>query len=261
MAYRGRHSLVCPIPTLLFWRITSGLYYELVFDERFANPFGAAFQKYVGEVIRRGTAGTTAKFYSEHVYGSVKSDRKLSADWIIADSNSAIFVECKAKRLTWSAKSALSDPTPFRRDCDELASAVVQLYRTILDYQKNQYEFLQYSKHREVFPVVCTLENWHLLGPRARKILDDLVKAKLVVAGLPKSLPDEMPFSIMPVAAMETTAQAIRIFGIRDLFRGKMLDAERREWAWDTYLHSVPGYSQPSGFLFDDALDEIAHGM
>jgi hypothetical protein len=44
---------ICPVPTLLYWRITSGLFYDLMAEPTFANFFGDSFQNYVGEVARQ----------------------------------------------------------------------------------------------------------------------------------------------------------------------------------------------------------------
>ena len=46
-----RRCLVCPMMTLLYWRFTGGLYYELIGVPEYANEFGEGFQKYVGEVV------------------------------------------------------------------------------------------------------------------------------------------------------------------------------------------------------------------
>jgi hypothetical protein len=32
ISHQGRDEVACPIPTLLFWRITTGLYYSLRYD-------------------------------------------------------------------------------------------------------------------------------------------------------------------------------------------------------------------------------------
>jgi hypothetical protein len=45
MSYQGNDAIVCPLMTLLFWRFTGGLYYQLIGDPRFANEFGEGFQK------------------------------------------------------------------------------------------------------------------------------------------------------------------------------------------------------------------------
>jgi hypothetical protein len=46
-------EIACPIPTLLFWRITTGLYYTLKDQKGFPTSFGQSFQAYVGEVLHK----------------------------------------------------------------------------------------------------------------------------------------------------------------------------------------------------------------
>jgi hypothetical protein len=61
--------LLCPIPTLLFWRITKGLYYELVTEPTFANAFGSSFQRYVGNSIDRACIDKKVRKLAEMEYG------------------------------------------------------------------------------------------------------------------------------------------------------------------------------------------------
>lgn len=53
MPFNGKDSLVCPMPTLLYWRITSGFYYEICDEKDFGYNFGHSFQKYIGNVIEK----------------------------------------------------------------------------------------------------------------------------------------------------------------------------------------------------------------
>jgi hypothetical protein len=87
--YQGRDSVVCPMPTLLFWRFTSGVYYEICHDEEFGNAFGAAFQLYVGQVLQRGTSVENMAIYPETEY-HVGRDLKRTVDWIAAQDNAAL---------------------------------------------------------------------------------------------------------------------------------------------------------------------------
>ncbi len=91
----------CPLPTLLFWKFTGGLYYDLVSVPLFSQAFGASFQQYVGEAIRRACPDGMICTFPEQSYGTTRQ-RKDTVDWIIADTASAIFLECKAKRLSWA---------------------------------------------------------------------------------------------------------------------------------------------------------------
>jgi hypothetical protein len=98
MTYQGREALVCPIMTLLYWRFTSGLYYELIGVPEFANEFGEGFNAYVGEVIERACLPPMCHL-AEQPY-TVGKAQKRSVDWIVSDSDAALFVECKVRRLS-----------------------------------------------------------------------------------------------------------------------------------------------------------------
>jgi len=104
MNYQDRSALVCPIPQLLYDRLIAGVYYEIYNQKGFDAAFGDSFQKYTGEVLRAG--GKKIQIFPEKSYGGRRSKRK-SVDWIICDKKSAIFLECKTKRLTFGAKGWL----------------------------------------------------------------------------------------------------------------------------------------------------------
>jgi hypothetical protein len=255
MQYMGHVSIVCPIPTLLFWRLTGGLYYNLVGDKRFANPFGSSFQNYVGETIQRGCLSSRVKIFPEHEYGDTRAATKASADWMILDEDASLMIECKAKRLTWNAKTALNDPEPFKNDCADLADAIVQLYRTVQDYRAGLYRYPSFDPTRAIFPVVCTLENWHLFGEKTQSILDSSVAWKLEEAGLSKAMMDEMPYSVIPISAFENVVQAIGKFGVRAIFEAKLKDSELRQWEWDIFLQKK--FGRVGRLLFEDVMEEI----
>jgi hypothetical protein len=64
----------------------------------------------------------------------VRKDRKDTVDWIIQQGDeSALFVECKTKRLTWASKVGLADPGALQQDIQNLASAV---YPSISHHRK-----------------------------------------------------------------------------------------------------------------------------
>ena len=116
---------MCPLMTLLYWKFTGGLYYELVGVPDFGNEFGEGFQSYVGEVIERACPDPMIRLgEKEYVIGKAK---KRSVDWIVADEEAALFVECKSKRLSWGAKASLTDLQPLEADIDNMAAAIVQV--------------------------------------------------------------------------------------------------------------------------------------
>ena len=102
MKYMNILSVVCPLPTLLIDRITSGLYYEIVNENNFDNCFGQSFQHYVGKILEISNKNNKINYIPESEY-YIGRDRKDTIDWIAYDTDSALFVECKTKRLTFMA--------------------------------------------------------------------------------------------------------------------------------------------------------------
>ncbi len=154
---------VCPIPTLLFWRFTSGLYYDFIGVPEFANIFGDSYQTYVGEAVRAAAPSLTV--HEERLY-KIGSHEKRSVDWIVSDeANSALFIECKVKRMRMDTKRTLTDTSSLQEDIGYMASAVVQTYRTIRDCIAGHYPHFEVTSDTKIYPCVVTLENWHMHGP------------------------------------------------------------------------------------------------
>jgi hypothetical protein len=186
MAYQGKDAIVCPLMTLLFWRFTGGLYYELISDRRFPNEFGDGFQNYVGEVIARACPNMSLIAEQEYEAGKL---RKRTIDWIISEGKVALFLECKAKRISWGAKVSLNDLAPLENDIANMAEAVVQIYKTVADHQENRYLALPAEDDRKLYLAVVTPETGGCLVRSCLKKLEEAVTSKLLAAGLPADLP------------------------------------------------------------------------
>jgi hypothetical protein len=224
---------VCPLPTLLFWRITSGLYYDLINVTAFANLFGDSFQSYVGEVARE--AAPSHALYDEQVF-SVNGREKRSVDWIVSDGKAALFLECKVKRLRWDAKQTLSDLTALEEDIGYIASAVVQAYKTIRDCLNAHYPHFKIEPGQKIYPCIITLEDWHMHGPVMYGKVRDLVSSKMTEENLPEQFTIDMPYSIWPVEHLEIGLQIMADHPISEVMDGKLLDSECNDWEWLPYL-------------------------
>jgi hypothetical protein len=234
MKNEGEDSIVCPLPTLLIWRFTAGLYYELYGDPGFANAFGRSFQEYIGRAVARACPGERLHLFAEQRYGTKKA-RKDSVDWIVSDEEAAIFLECKAKRPSWGAKVALDDLGALEADLDHMANAIIQLYKTIGEYRRGQYRHFSFEVDRQIYPVVVTLEHWHIFLETAQKI-HDLVVQKLGAIRVSLDVLEKMPYSIWYVGDLEAGMQVINEIGIRRFMDGKICDPEMRQWEWRSYM-------------------------
>jgi len=166
--------------------------------------------------------------------------------------NSALFIEVKAKKVTASAKTIEFGDKSHKRDLEVLANSVVQLYKTIRDYEIGLYPSLPFRSEMEVFPIVVTLEPWHIFGPKTLESIENSVRSKLILLGMDPSMIEKMPFSICDLAELEHAAQVIDKVGVGEIVKQKLLNPEYRRWELIPYLKAVfPDEMRESHFLFD----------
>jgi hypothetical protein len=225
---------VCPIPTLLFWRFTAGLYYDLIGVPTFANLFGDSYQSYVGSVLR--AAAPLRTIFEECPY-KVASKHKRTVDWIVVDADgSALFIECKVKRTRWETKQSLSDTSALEEDIGHLATAVVQNYKTIRDCLAGHYPNFRASSNASIYPCVVTLENWHMHGSVMYGVLRKAVLEKMKEEDVPEEYLTTMPYSVWPVDDFEVGMQVMNTVPISTFMDGKLRDKETRDWEWRPYM-------------------------
>jgi hypothetical protein len=156
---------------------------------------------------------------------------------------------------------SLSDLRPLEADIDNMAAAVVQLYKTISDYRENAYPHFPAKDDIKVFPAVVTLENWRMFGPVMLNKLAEAVARRLTSEGLSPELVEQMPYSVWPIEELEVGLQVMHANGIASFMEGKLNDPEKREWDWHGYMTNRYPKSFPAKRLFDDQYDEIFAGL
>ena len=258
ISHLGREEVACPIPTLLFWRITTGLYYTLKDVPGFLTEFGSSFQRYVGEVLQQRITSPEREVLAEQEY-HVGYDRKDTVDWIVQQGDeAALFIECKTKRLTWASKAALADLTALQADLNTLAAAVVQVYKTIADYRESHYPQLPFVEARQVLPIVVTLEDWHFVGREIPARLDASIRLKMAEVGLPEVWLAEMPYSILSMHELESSARFFNEIDISTLVLGRALDPKYSRWGFAAYCSDRYGRDRPAlPPLFQDEYDAL----
>ena len=210
---RGNSEIWCPLPELLLRRVTEGVFYDLVDsgEKQFGDKFGRAFERYVGKVLSEIFNSEKYKVCGEQLY-QVSGQTKHGVDWIVSDGSGNIFIECKARRLTREAKEN-SDGDAIKRALENLANAVVQLYRNIDDVISRRSGWCWNSL--PIYPFVITYEDWYLLTPHVVKYLLGCVCRKLGEHGLSPSIIDENPFFVTSIAEFERAGQAISHLGVK----------------------------------------------
>ncbi|MBL0330579.1 MAG: hypothetical protein IPP64_14445 [Bacteroidetes bacterium] len=204
------------IPLFIYWQITSGIYYWIFNEKGFDNAFGNSFQNYVGEVLKKSCNNPTLKIIAEEKYGKPE---KGTADWIITDKDSVLFIECKTKRMRLDSKSSLEITESLERDLKKMAEFIGQLYKTYLEYKNNQYPTLKYDETMNFYPLVLTLEDWYL---NINHILLDKVKGFVIdyfgVNNLSLQLLEKFPYHIRCASEFERHIQLINGLGIKEYF-------------------------------------------
>lgn len=275
---QGQDEIACPIPALLFWRVTSGLYYSLRrglyyslgggrdFGLRrgrgFTGALGESFERYVGEVLRQRVTNAGISVLKEEEY-HVGLNRKHGVDWIIEQGGeAALFVECKTKRLIWTSKAGVANVAALDRDLRNLGRAVVQVYKTISDYRAGRYPHLAFSEGRRIYPVIVTMEDWYLSGFGMPARVDAAVRKIMEAGGLPIAWLDEMPYSIMSIRQLETAAGVINAVGVHPFISGKVLDPEFRGLGFGAYCDErYPDEVANLHPLFRDEFDAMVAGL
>lgn len=233
--HQGKDSLICPVPTFMFKRFTEGIYYELCKNPGFANPFGRSFQKYIGEVIEGANFNKKYNFFAESEY-KVGKERKDTADWLVVDPDCNLFVECKTKKLRTQAKISLLNNAILEEDLDLMADFIVQLYKSIIDYEKNYYKNVK-NNRKQIFPLIVTLEEWFAFGDAIILEIDNKVIKKLKNIGINEDMLHKMPYSICSAEDFERFMQVSQFVGINKIMTNKT-NGEKRLWALQSVLFS-----------------------
>ncbi|WP_186128544.1 hypothetical protein [Burkholderia gladioli] len=208
----GSPRFFCPFPDLLLRRVSEGLFYDLLNSTAsFGDKYGRAFERYVGLVLNEVFRGGEFVVLGEQPY-KVNGSIRHGVDWIVGDTTANIFMECKARRLKQQAKE-FADGEALQRSLEDLARAIVQLYRNIDDALKG------YANWRPnglpIFPFVVTYEDWYLFAPHVVDQLFEYVRCQLAEAGLAQSLVETMPFFVTSISEFEKAGQAIAHLGIQ----------------------------------------------
>jgi hypothetical protein len=253
------HCYVCPIPSFLLQRLTSGIYYELIDDDGFANPFGSSFQTYIGDVLVRVNSGPNMyQIFPEEKYGP-SSRRKDTVDWIVEDATASLFVEVKAKRLAVQAKVDLESRDALTSQFEKLAEFVVQIYKTLKDALDGKYPHWKPSG-RPIYPIVVTLEEWFPHGPIVHGVLDARVRELMAKANLDVGMIETMPYS---VASADDFEMAIHVMAKRNIctVMADRTSNEKREWLLAAVLtDAFSDELQDAELFFPEIWNEIVPG-
>ncbi|MDC8757484.1 hypothetical protein [Janthinobacterium fluminis] len=219
-------QLICPIPIFLIRRITSGLYYDLYSHNKFANPFGTAFQDYIGSVIEYSLRNKEYNLLPEKKY-ILNKKTKDGMDWILFDNTANLFIECKTKRLPHSEKYLLIK-NELDEQLDVLAKAIHQNYANISDSLNGHTHWE--NNNLPSYSVITTLEQWFQISPTLLTRLQELVKKRLNESGINENILDRVPYIVCSAEEFEDICYAIKSDGIENVF-SKLTSKDHFAWS------------------------------
>ena len=159
-------------------------------------------------------------------------------DWVVSEGDAALFIEAKTKRLVVGAKSEILSSQALSAELAKMACSIVQVYKAIVDYQKGLYPAGRYRKGWRIYPVVVTLEDWFLMGPKVLGELNKLVLRELEMANLSADMLNNIPYTLCSSYELEQAVQVMNHAGITKVMGGKVTDPSKREYALDAYIRS-----------------------
>ncbi len=245
----------CPIINFLAWRITSGIFFDLVGDKNFGHPFGLAFQDYLEEVAKKVLDSSKTEVFGEQKY-KVSKKEEDSIDIILAQKDAALFVEAKAKRMQMKSKSQLLSDDAMDKDLEILADDIVQVYATISDYKNGSYAHFQYDLGRRIYPLLVTLEDWFLIGPDADN-LEKKVEVELKVRNLPVDYLKEMPYAICCARDFEHLVQILNTHSISEVMSIWFVPEKRGHNFGQFLLTNYRGKYESMDKFFHDDFEKI----
>lgn len=246
--------LWCPLPDFLLRRISEGLFYDLVKSGiPFGNEYGRAFERYAGLLLHEMFEGEKFSVSGEQPY-TVGKQLKHGVDWIVSDPTGNLFIECKTRRISQEAKE-VGESEALDESLDELAKAVVQLYKNIDDAVRGVSKWV--PNGLPIYPLVVTYEDWYLFTPVVITYLLESVRRRLEEAQLPKYLTESMPFLVASSAEFEEAGQDIANFGIQR-YCSALADSEYRHFQLRTFAQTkFPNEPLVRRRLLGNTWDEI----
>jgi len=168
--------LRAPLPDLITYRYTSGLYLDIVKGGPTVwSGIGKRFEIYVLDYLRATMAPYTVDGEAE--YGSKKA-RYRTPDILISRPNGIVAViECKAKRMSFEARYSDDPVAAAALGFDELAKGMFQIWRFFAHARGGLTEELRVTS--DCIGVIVTVDSWLTM---ARNQAEKVVKVAHALA-------------------------------------------------------------------------------
>ena len=149
------NGLLCvPVPRLLIYRITQGIYYDLLDAHRqpqgniFSDWFGYAFQQYIGILLKEA-------FGNDKVYPEV-----AGVDWLVILGDVALVLECRSGRLPKKVRSRTDRTEVMEMIRRNIVDPAEKLPRKIRKADEGV-PGIPTDKVKTYLPAIITYQEWY----------------------------------------------------------------------------------------------------
>lgn len=225
---------MCPLPTLLFWRFTRGLYYELLEERGFDQAFGESFEDYV----KASALSIVKNDASITIYPEEKDTRNIHrCDAILDQSNAFIIIECKTKRMRLEAATNLLDTSTLDAEIAKIAKAVLQSYQSYIAYERQLHPAPKYKfdPQKQGYIVVVTLEDWYFYAQTHEKLLNE-VKTLLHREAIDENYIAKVPYTVVSVSDFEKLVYLTKTNNLQDILNPFFTDKKYEKSSLASYL-------------------------
>lgn len=253
---RGRSLFIRPMENLLNWRLSSGLYYDVIGTRDSARLIGEAFEKYVQDIFREKFPKFSIE--GEFAYGSKKRPKKSPDVLVTQDRKIMILCECKSAKMSFNAQYQIGSEREKERVVEEIAKGVVQLCTFELDSSPSiRQDGLVLDPN--FIPLVVTLDDFVFFGEEGRKQV--FVKAREMAKqkGIESKRLDDEEVLLCTVGELEFVATCFDQSNMVSLMT-KALDQKYNQTALsgvlvDCNLPKLEDPHHPLAFRLDDIFD------
>ncbi|MBR4227951.1 MAG: hypothetical protein IKR72_02495 [Bacteroidales bacterium] len=187
----------CIVPDYIMAALLDGLYYALEIPNHpdIRQEFATNFENYVGMLLEIALDDSNISFCREITYKAGRQGSQKTSDWILRDSDSICFLDCKLKRISIAGKRAIEvddnlikqiiDSQPFSgknkhdviesleegltKDLILLGMDLGKIYACFEDYKQGIIPGLEYDTDKKQYACLVTLEDGYINTPEYKK--------------------------------------------------------------------------------------------
>lgn len=232
----------CVVPDYIMAALLDGLYYALEIPNHpdIRQEFATNFENYVGMLLETALSDSGISFCREITYKAGKQGSQKTSDWILWDSNSICFLDCKLKRISIAGKRAVEvddtlikqiiDSQPFSsknkhniiepleegltKDLILLGINLGKIYACYGDYKQGIIPGLDYDANKKHYACLVTLEDGYINTPEYKKRIIQIAQSYRDFKTGRRDLINEKEVLLLSVNQLERSLEMMADIGV-----------------------------------------------